>query len=425
MKVMVIGSGGREHALVWKLSQSEKVSQIYAVPGNAGTGKIATNVNISSDDLAGLLVFAQENDIDLTFVGPEAPLVAGIVDTFQEAGLRIFGPVKGAARLEGSKVYAKGFMKKYGIPTARYEVFSEPGQAIDYIKKTGAPLVVKAEGLAAGKGVTVARTEAEAIKAVEKIMVDARFGRAGDRIVIEECLEGEEATVLAFTDGKTIVPMLPSQDHKPAYDDDQGPNTGGMGAYGPAPVVDSEMREQIYREILIPTLEGLKKEGIVYKGVLYTGLMIEAGKISVLEYNVRFGDPETQVVLPLLKNDLVDVATAIIEGRLDQLEINWENKKSIIVIMASGGYPVSYEKGKVITGIEEAEDLYNLKVFQAGTKFVDGKYLTAGGRVLGVMATGDEFKEIIERAYDGVEKIHFSDAHYRDDIGFKALKGVE
>jgi len=425
MKILVVGSGGREHTLVWKLSQSEKVSKIYCAPGNAGTEILAENVDIADTDIEALLEFAKKENIEMTFVGPEAPLVEGIVDKFEKEGLKVFGPSQSAAALEGSKVFSKKLMKDYSIPTAEYEVFTDPEKAIAYIKKIGAPIVVKAEGLAAGKGVIVADTVEEALDAVKLILVNDKFGEAGERIVVEEYLEGEEATVLAFVDGNTIKPMVPSQDHKPAYDNDKGPNTGGMGAYAPAPIVTDKMMETIYQDILIPTVQALKQEGIEYKGVLYCGLMIKNGQAKVLEYNVRFGDPEAQVVLPLLETDLIDIADAVVTGQLNKLEIKWKNKKALCVIMASGGYPIEYEKGKAITGIEQVNQNQDMIVFQAGTKNIDGKLLTDGGRVLAVTALGDDYKEVINKAYKGVEKIHFDDFHIRNDIGQKALKHLE
>jgi phosphoribosylamine--glycine ligase len=421
MKILVVGNGGREHALVWKLKQSEKVDKIYVAPGNAGTANLAKNIEIEATDIDKLIKFCKEEKVDLTVVGPEAPLVAGVVDAFEEEGLKVFGPNQAAAQLEGSKVFSKDFMKRYNIPTAKYESFADAKKAIGYIKREGAPIVVKAEGLAAGKGVIVAQTVEEAVAAVEEIMVNEKFGNAGERIVVEEFLEGEEATVLAFTDGQTIVPMIPSQDHKPAYDGDKGPNTGGMGAYAPAPIATEELMAKVYEEILVPTIEGLKKEGIIFKGVLYSGLMIVDGEAKVIEYNVRFGDPEAEVVLPLLKNDLVDIIEAIIEDRLEAVDIEWLNQTSVCVIMASGGYPVAYEKGKEISGIEEAE-AEDIIVFQAGTDFKDDKLVTAGGRVLGVTALGNGYQATIDRAYEGVKKIDFADAHYRTDIGAKAVK---
>lgn len=421
MKVLVVGSGGREHALVWKFSKSNRVDQIFVAPGNAGTLELAENIDIKATEIDKLVQFAKENKIDLTFVGPEAPLVEGIVDAFERENLRVFGPNKEAAQLEGSKVFSKNLMKKYGIPTAKYETFSSSQEAITYIKKEGAPIVVKAEGLAAGKGVIVAQTVQEAVDAVETIMVDDKFGEAGAEIVVEEFLEGEEATILAFSDGKTVLPMIASQDHKPAYDRDEGPNTGGMGAYAPAPIVSDELSEQVYEEIILRTIEALNEEGINFKGILYTGLMIKDGEAKVLEYNARFGDPETQVVLPLLETDLVDIVEAVIDENLAEIEISWSDKKAVCVIMASGGYPIEYEKGKEISGLDIIDKRYQTTVFQAGTKKEKNKIVTDGGRILGITALGNEYQETIERAYQGVRKIDFEDAHYRTDIGAKAV----
>mgnify|MGYP006273470653 CR=1 FL=1 len=422
MKILEVGSGGREHTLTWKLKQSDKVEKIFVAPGNAGTEELATNVNIKDTNINELVTFATRKEIDLTFVGPEAPLVEGIVDLFKEEGLAVFGPNQKAAQLEGSKVFSKNLMKEYDIPTAKYESFTEADEAIAYIKEEGAPIVVKAEGLAAGKGVIVAQSTTEAVEAVETIMLDEKFGAAGSRIVVEEFLTGEEATVLAFTDGETIVPLIASQDHKPAYDNDEGPNTGGMGAYAPAPVVDEELLAQVKADVLEPTIDGLKEEGVEYKGLIYCGLMIEDREVKVLEYNVRFGDPEAQAVLPLLETDLVDIAKAVNEKRLSEIEIEWSNKTAVCVIMASGGYPVDYETGEEITGIKEAEEDEDIIVFQAGTERKDGKLLTAGGRVLGVTAVGEGYQDTIEKAYQGVEEIDFAEAHYRSDIGAKAVK---
>ncbi|ADL13803.1 phosphoribosylamine--glycine ligase [Acetohalobium arabaticum] len=420
MKVLVIGSGGREHTLVWKLNQSPQVDKIFTAPGNAGTAQLSENVDIEDNDVEELVEFATEEEVDLTFVGPEAPLVAGIVDRFREEGLKVFGPNKEAAKLEGSKVFSKNLMAKYDIPTAKYDAFIEVDNAITYIKEVGAPIVVKAEGLAAGKGVIIAETEEEAIEAVETIMLDKKFGQAGERVVIEEYLDGEEATVLAFTDGETIVPMLSSQDHKQAYDNDEGPNTGGMGAYAPAPVVTDKVLQKAYDEILVPTIEALQQEGIKYKGILYAGLMIEDNEPKVLEYNVRFGDPEAQPVLSLLETDLVEIAEAVIAEDLASVEVEWSDKTAVCVIMASGGYPIDYETGKEITGIKETE-ADGTTVFQAGTEVKNDKLVTAGGRVLGVTALGDDYQETINKAYQGIEKIEFEDAEYRTDIGQKAL----
>ncbi|MFO7818796.1 MAG: phosphoribosylamine--glycine ligase [Halanaerobacter sp.] len=422
MKILVVGSGGREHTLTWKLKQSNKVERVFVAPGNAGTEELATNVDIKDTNINELATFATRKEIDLTFVGPESPLVEGIVDHFKEEDLAVFGPNQKAAQLEGSKVFSKNLMKEYEIPTAKYESFTEADEAIAYIKEEGAPIVVKAEGLAAGKGVIVAQSTTEAVEAVETIMLDEKFGAAGSRIVVEEFLTGEEATVLAFTDGETIVPLIASQDHKPAYDNDEGPNTGGMGAYAPAPVVDEELLAQVKADVLEPTIDGLKEEGVEYKGLIYCGLMIEDREVKVLEYNVRFGDPEAQAVLPLLETDLVDIAKAVNENRLGEIEIEWSNKTAVCVIMASGGYPIDYETGEEITGIKEAEKDEDIIVFQAGTERKDGKLLTAGGRVLGVTAIGEGYQDTIEKAYQGVEEIDFAKAHYRSDIGAKAVK---
>ncbi len=421
MKILVVGGGGREHSLVWKLDQSPQVEEIFVAPGNPGTAKLATNLEIKGAEIDKLVDFAQREGIDFTFVGPEAPLVAGIVDRFQEKGLKIFGPTKEAAQLEGSKVFAKDLMKEAGIPTAEYETFSQSQPAIDYIKEQGAPIVVKADGLAAGKGVFVASTEAEAVEAVETIMVDKEFGAAGEEIVIEELIAGEEATVLAFTDGETIIPLVSSQDHKPAYDNGEGPNTGGMGAYAPAPVVTDEVLAKVETDILEPTLEALNRRDINYKGLIYCGLMIsDSGQPQVLEYNIRFGDPEAQAVLPLLETDLIEVAQAVEEERLAEIDLDWSDQIAVCVVMASGGYPLDYETAKEINGLEEAEAEDRI-VFQAGTAQTGDKVVTDGGRVLGVTALGNGYQETIAKAYQGVEEIDFAEAHYRTDIGAKAL----
>ncbi|MGM0603577.1 MAG: phosphoribosylamine--glycine ligase [Bacillota bacterium] len=421
MKILLIGSGGREHALAWKIVQSSKVEKLYTAAGNPGTEEFGENICIAENNKEALLEFALKEKIDLTVVGPEAPLAAGIADLFEKHGLNVFGPNQSAARLESSKAFSKELMQKYQIPTAEYKSFTEANKAVEYVKEIGAPIVVKASGLAAGKGVIVAQTEEEAVGAVETIMKDEKFGQAGEKVVIEEFLEGEEATILAFCDGKTIVPMIASQDHKPAYNGDKGPNTGGMGAYAPAPVVTDKILEDFKLEIMETTLKALQSEGIDFKGIIYFGLMIKNGKAKVLEYNVRFGDPEAQVVLPLLETDLIDIMESVISGNLDQVEIKWKNKKALCVVMASGGYPIKYEKGKEITGIKEAESAGDIIVFQAGTEIKDAKLLTAGGRVLAVTAMGDELEDVIEKAYAGVKKIYFEDFHIRNDIGQKAL----
>lgn len=422
MNILLIGSGGRENVLAWKLAESSRVDELYIAAGNPGTAEYGENLGFDESNQQALLEFALKEKIDITVVGPEAPLAAGIADLFEDHGLKVFGPNQSSARLESSKAFSKDLMQKYKIPTAAYESFTEAEKAADYIKAKGAPIVVKASGLAAGKGVIVAQTEAEALAAVETIMKDEKFGEAGAKVVIEEFLDGEEATILAFCDGQTIVPMIASQDHKPAYDGGKGPNTGGMGAYAPAPVVTEEIKKEFETEIMEPTLKALQSEGLDFKGIIYFGLMIKDGKAKVLEYNVRFGDPEAQVVLPLLETDLIEIMEAVIEGSLDQIDIKWKNQKALCVVMASGGYPVEYEKGKEINGIKTAESTEDIIVFQAGTKLKDDKLLTAGGRVLAVTALGDSFQEVIDKAYAGVEKINFEDFHIRNDIGHKALK---
>jgi len=421
MKILVIGSGGREHALVWKISQSPLVETIYAAPGNPGMAQYAECVDISAKETDSLVDFARSHGIGLAVVGPEDPLADGIVDRFNEAGLAAFGPSGAAAQLEASKIFAKRFMQRHGIPTAAYAEFDDAEEAIAYVRRQGAPLVVKADGLAAGKGVTVARDGDSAVNAIRETMVEGAFGAAGSRIVIEECLMGEEASILAFCDGKTVVPMMASQDHKPLLDGDAGPNTGGMGAYSPAPVVTDGLMEEIVSSILRPCVAGMAAEGMPYKGVLYAGLMITAAGPRVIEFNCRFGDPETQVVLPQLQTDLVPVMQACCLGRLDTMEISWNPGACVTVVMASGGYPKSYPKGKMISGIEEAERMPGVKVFHAGTKQTPDGLVTNGGRVLNVTAFGSDIASTIEKAYGAVYRIHFDGAHFRTDIGAKAL----
>ncbi|SMO40837.1 phosphoribosylamine--glycine ligase [Balnearium lithotrophicum] len=421
MKVLIVGSGGREHALAWKVSQSPKVKEVIAAPGNPGIEKIGRCVDIKPTDVEGLAEFAQKEKIDLTIVGPEAPLVAGIVDEFESRGLRIFGPSKAAAKLEGSKVFAKEMMRKYGVPTAEFQVFDNPEEAKRYVREKGVPIVVKADGLAAGKGVVVAKTVEEAIEAIDRIMVEKVFGESGNRVVIEECLEGEEASYLVITDGKNFVPLATAQDHKAVFDGDEGPNTGGMGAYSPAPVLSEDMEREVQERVIKPILEGMRREGAPFKGVLYAGLMITEKGPMVLEFNVRFGDPEAQALMRRLEDDLVDVSLSSIEGNLVE-ELHWKPETSICVVLASKGYPGRYEKGKEITGIEEAEKVPTVVVFHAGTAVKDGKLVTNGGRVLNVTALGRDIVEARERAYRAIEKIHFEGMHYRKDIGMKALK---
>ena len=418
MNILVIGSGGREHALYWKLSESPQTEQIYAIPGNPGMG---TSAAIALDDHAAILRFVKEHEIGLVVVGPEVPLMNGLVDELEAAGIRAFGPRANAAEIEGSKSFAKDLMKKYGIPTARYEVFTAAEPARAYIRQEGAPIVVKADGLAAGKGVIVAMTEQEALDAVDAIMEDHSFGDAGARVVIEEFMEGEEASLLAFTDGTTIRPMISAQDHKCAYDGDRGPNTGGMGTYAPAPVMTPEMTERAVEEILKPTIAAMAKEGRVYRGCLYLGLMVTADGPKVVEFNARFGDPETQVVLPLLDSDLVAIMCACADGTLADVPIRWKDGAAVCVVLASGGYPGHYEKGQEIHGLADAEAMGAL-VFHAGTAMKDGKLVTNGGRVLGVVGRGADISSAVDAAYAAATKISFKDAYYRKDIAHRALE---
>ena len=424
MKVLIVGGGGREHALAWKISQSPKVSKIYAAPGNAGIGGIAECVGLKADDIQGLLAFAKERSIDLTVVGPEGPLSSGIVDQFAQAGLRIFGPSGKAAEIEASKRFAKDLMKKYNIPSAAYEVFTDRAAAETYVRAKGAPIVVKADGLAAGKGVVVAETVEEAVGALDLIMTDKAFGAAGDRVIIEECLTGEEASFMAFTDGKAVVPMASAQDHKRVFDGDKGPNTGGMGAYSPAPVVTKKLERQVMDEIMIPTVRAMEKESRPYRGVLYAGLMIRDGAAKVLEFNARFGDPETQPVLARLETDLIDVIEAILDQKLARIEVKWKPESAVCVVMASGGYPGSYGKGKAITGLDAAAKHDQVIVFHAGTAKKNGAIVTDGGRVLGVTGLGPVIAAAIDNAYAAVRDISFEGAHYRKDIGARALEGT-
>lgn len=419
MKILVVGGGGREHTIIWKISQSPKVNKIYAAPGNGGISELAECVNIKADDIEGIVNFAKENKIDLTVVAPDDPLVAGMVDALEKEGLRAFGPRADAAIIEGSKVFSKELMKKYSIPTAAYEVFTNSADAIEYVKKGSFPAVIKAEGLALGKGVIIAQNLDEAEKGIHDIMDNMIFGKSGSRVVIEEFLTGPEVSVLAFCDGKTVKPMVSAQDHKRAYDDDKGLNTGGMGTFSPSRLYSAEIADECMNNIFLPTVAAMAKEGRPFKGVLYFGLMMTPNGVKVIEYNARFGDPETQVVLPRLKTDLVDIMNAVIDEKLDEIEIEWDNGAAVCVIMASGGYPVKYKSGYEITGIDEAEKSNNIKVFHAGTKKDGEKYLTAGGRVIGVTAVSDNLDNAISDAYKAVEKIHFTDAHYRKDIGRK------
>ena len=420
MKVLVIGSGGREHALVWKISQSPMVDKIYCAPGNAGIAQLAECVAIKAEDLDGLLDFALQNEIGLTVVGPEVPLTMGIVDKFQEKGLKIFGPSGRAAEIEGSKTFAKDLMAKYGIPTAKYGAFTDAEEAKAFLAEVGLPCVVKADGLAAGKGVLICETKEEAETAVDDILVDNKFGNAGSRVVVEEFLTGQEVSMLAFSDGKTIVPMVSSQDHKRIWDGDKGLNTGGMGAYSPAPVYTPDVHEIVVPQVLEATIKAMEQEGRPFAGILYAGLMLTADGPKVLEFNARFGDPETQAVLPRLKSDLVEIFLAIIDGRLNEMNIEWYEEAAVCVVMASGGYPETSDKGRVITGMKEAEET-GIIVFHAGTKETDGNIVTNGGRVLAISALGKDIAEAIANAYKGVEKVKFENMQYRTDIGKKAF----
>jgi phosphoribosylamine--glycine ligase len=422
MRVLVIGSGGREHALVWKIHQSGKVKKIFCAPGNAGIRALAECVDIAAVDVDALVAFAQSEKIDLTVVGPESSLVAGVVDAFEKNGLRIFGPDKKSAILEGSKVFTKQFLKKYNIPTAPFKVFTEKKKAKKYLDTCGVPIVVKADGLAAGKGVIVAATVEEAKEAVDLIMTQKAFGDAGDSIIIEECLRGEEASFIAFTDGKTVLPLPSSQDHKAIFENDMGPNTGGMGAYSPAPVVNERITAYVMEKVMLPTVRGLAAEGRPYKGMLYAGLMIDGDRINVLEFNCRFGDPEAQPLLMRLQNDIVDIFEAVIDGRLDTIDLRIDPAPTVCVVMASGGYPGDYVKGKGIKGLPAASKCPGVVVFHAGTEMKGRRTVTAGGRVLGVTALGENLKQAIKRAYAAVDLIHWDGCYCRRDIGAKALK---
>ena len=422
MKILLIGSGGREHALAWKMAQSPKVENIFVAPGNAGTAleDKVENIQISVEDIQGLLNFAKTNDIDLTVVGPEVPLVLGVVDTFAKAGLRCFGPTKGAAQLEGSKAFSKDFFARHKIPTAAYANFTDIDQAVAYIKEQGAPIVIKADGLAAGTGVILAQSEDEAINAVQDMLAGNTFGEAGHRVVIEEFLTGEEASIIVIADGKNYLPMATSQDHKARDNGDKGPNTGGMGAYSPAPVVTPEISEKIMRDVIEPTIKGMADEGYPFTGFLYAGVMIDAnGDSKVLEYNVRFGDPETQPVMMRLQSDIVSLMESALDGNLDKESIQWDSRSAVGVVMAAGGYPDAYEKGKVISGLfpESASS----KVFHAGTSSNNGDITTSGGRVLCVVGLGENVTAAQKVAYDSVNKINWEGAFYRTDIAYRAV----
>lgn len=423
MNVAVIGGGGREHTLAWKLAQSPSVEKLYALPGSDAMADVAECVSIGVEELDRIADFAVEKGIDMIVVGPEVPLTEGIADVCQKKGIAVFGPNKAAAQMEGSKVFAKNLMKKYHVPTAAYASFTDGDAAKEYIHKMGAPIVVKADGLAAGKGVVVAQTVEEAVDAVNAMMEDHIFGASGGRIVIEECMVGEEASLLAFVDGKTIVPMIPAQDHKRIFDNDEGPNTGGMGAYAPAPVLTPELVQTVYDTILVPVVQGLAKEGITYQGCLYAGLMITADGPKVVEFNCRFGDPETQAVLPLLDGDLAQIMYACTQGTLRSDMVHWKQGSACCVIMASKGYPASSHKGDAISGLDAVDD--DVVVFHSGTKKVDGVYQTNGGRVLGVTAMGEDLKAAIDKAYVNVRRISFDGQQVRSDIGAKGLRHLK
>jgi phosphoribosylamine--glycine ligase len=425
MDVLVVGSGGREHAICWKIAQSSMVEKLYCAPGNGGISKIATLIDIKAEDIDGLLKFAKSNQIDLTVVGPEAPLVQGIVDIFQKEGLKIFGPTMRASMIEGSKIFAKETMKRFGIPTADFLVFDDYKKARDYADEKELPLVIKADGLAAGKGVTVCHRREEILTALEDAMVNKKFGLAGEKVVIEECLKGEEASIIVISDGENIVPLATSQDHKRVFDDDKGLNTGGMGAYSPAPVVTPELEHRIMDEIILPMIRGMSNEDMPYKGVLYVGIMVTDHGPRVLEFNVRFGDPETQAIFPRLKSDLVDLIERSIDGNLKGTVPIWDKRSCVCVVISSGGYPGKYEKGKEIKGLDTVGSMNDIVVFHAGTKSVtdegNEKFITDGGRVLGVTGLGDNIELAIKKTYKAVSGIKFKDMHFRTDIGKRAL----
>ena len=421
MKVLVIGSGGREHSLVWKIAQSPQVTKIFYAPGNPGISEIAECIAIEPEQINLLYEFAVKEKIDLTVVGPEAPLADGIVDNFSRNNLNVFGPNKKAAILETSKTFSKHLMRKHGIPTADFRNFDDYGHARKYVLSKGAPIVVKADGLSKGKGVFVCKTINDALQAIDSIMKDKVFGDAGDEVIIEELLIGEEISILAFTDGKTIIPMESSQDHKTIYDGDKGPNTGGMGAYSPVPLMTADLYHQVEKEILVPTVHAMNREERPYKGILYVGLMITSHGPRVLEYNVRFGDPEAQALLVRMKSDIVPIMLATVSGKLDTVNLEWHPQASVCIVITSGGYPGNYIKGKEITGLDLLKNQKDIHVFHAGTKFENGKIVTNGGRVLNVVACGDGISEAQKKVYDAVSRISFEDAYYRNDIANKAI----
>jgi len=419
LKILVIGGGGREHALVWKLSQSPRAKKIFCAPGNAGIAELAECVDIQAENIPALMDLVRSHKFDLTVIGPEAPLVAGLADHLEKEGYPVFGPRQRAAEIEGSKVLSKEIMQKYGIPTAKYAIFQNPVEASEYIRQLSAPCVIKADGLAAGKGVFVAEDEKSALSAVDLIMNKKVFGTAGSRLIVEECLQGEEVSMLAFTDGEHILPMLPAQDHKQVYDGDKGPNTGGMGAYTPVPVLDASMQHEVIESIMLPTVRGMASEDRPYRGILYAGLMMTAAGPRVLEFNARFGDPEAQPILMLLQSDLVDVMEALWAGDLNKINLDWHDGASVCVVLASGGYPGNYNKGEIISGLQDLPE--NVVAFHSGTSLKNGCVASAGGRVIGITALAGNIPDAIDLAYRGVAKVKFKDMHYRTDIGMKAL----
>ena len=427
MKILIVGSGGREHAIGHALSKSHNSTQLYFAPGNAGTIQLGKNISISDSDIIELANFAEKEEIDITFVGPEAPLVLGIVDLFKQRQLTIIGPSKKAAQLEGSKEWAKNLMKQYQIPTADFKTLYDMEKATTYIKtKNTYPIVIKADGLAAGKGVTVAYSEKEALSALEDCFINNKFKEAGQKVVIEDFLDGQEASIFAFTDGNTISPMVPAQDHKAIYDGDKGPNTGGMGAYSPAPLVTPEIEQKVYETVFLPLLKAFQEHNLDYTGIVYAGLMInKVGDVNIVEFNVRFGDPETQVVLPRLETDLLDIFVKISEKKLKDIKLNWKSTSTVCVVMASGGYPEHYEKHKTIKGLDDVNNSKDLHVIHAGTKSNGSAILSNGGRVLGIVGKGDDLKSAIDKTYEGVKKVHFEKCYFRKDIGKKGLNPLK
>jgi phosphoribosylamine--glycine ligase len=419
MKVLVVGGGGREHALIWKLSQSKKITKLYCAPGNVGISELAECVDIKATDVKKLATWAEENKIDLTVVGMDDPLMLGIVDFFQERGLRVFGPKQNAAIIEGSKVFSKDLMKKYNIPSAAYEVFEDADKAKEYLETCDYPIVLKADGLALGKGVLICNTKEEALIGVDEIMVDKKFGQAGIKMVVEEFMTGPEVSVLSFCDGEHVIPMVSAQDHKRAYDNDKGLNTGGMGTFSPSKYYTKEIHNECIEKIFEPTLKAMKEEGRPFTGIIFFGLMLTPNGVKVLEYNARFGDPEAQVVLPRLKTDLVDIFEASIDGKLNKIEIEWDDNACVCVVLASGGYPVAYNKGYEITGLDEQKKKNDIVVFHAGTAMKDNKVVTNGGRVLGITAMGNNIEDAREKAYKAVKEVNFDKKHFRTDIGIK------